>query len=995
MKKTTSQTLLKLAAAPAVLGLAMLSSAAHAQEPQNADAAEDGEVIVVTGSRIARPELEVANPIVAVTAEAIERTGQINVADVLLRNPALTASIGSSLSGGADSGFGTTGANLLDLRNLGTNRTLVLVNGKRHVAGLPNSAAVDINSIPQDLIEKVDVLTGGSSAVYGADGVSGVVNFVLKRNFEGLTVRGQTGVSSKGDAGSQFISAVAGKNFADDRGNIAVAYEYSNSGRLHSSQRRFTGDPSVYTEILRNQDDIPDNPNVYDRIVYGNLTWADSAPDGAVDLDLDGIPDFTGSGLPYDRGLPLVGGNARAVGGSNTPVAGYFGDLQPQITRHAVNALASYEFAPALRFYAEGKYVKTDSYSVAQPSFDFYTYLQPDNAYLVDRFGPGAAPDGALLSRDNIDFGLRGETVERETVRIVAGFEGELTDNLRYDVSYIFGRTSSRNSQTSNLISDRYFAALDAVRDPVTNNIVCRSTLDPTSDIDPENFGAPASTFTPGANSPCRPLNMLGYGVASREALDFVLADNLSKSRVSQEVISGYISGDTEAVFSLPGGPIGFAIGGEYRRETSRSDPDQMVQNGEFRDFAAIAPSSGSFNVKEVFAELSVPVFSNVPLADTLSFGAAIRYSDYSTIGTTTTWKVDGVYAPIRDIRFRATYSEAVRAPNIGELFRTPSGTFDFVVDPCDVTRLNDGTQYRAANCSAILSGLGLTPGQIAAFSPSTDSQATTSRRGLTGGNRNLQEETARTWTAGVVLQPSFIPGLSLTFDWYDIKIAGAINTPTPTELAELCVDQPTIDNVYCQNIFRDPTSGFVLGDGNDPARRNGFIIGPENVAAFRTAGADFSVNYVFTPGNLGQFRFGLTGGYLDKITFVPTLGADVDDDILERYNPRWRGTLDLSWKLDNVSASYGLTYWSKTRRYTTEQIAANPDLTDPKYFYYRPLFQHDVRVALEVEKRFQLYAGVNNLFDYRPDIGMLSYPISGVGRYLYAGAKITLGPVF
>jgi iron complex outermembrane recepter protein len=297
---------------------------------EDAAAAEEEEAIVVTGTRIARPELNVANPIVAVTAEEIEKTGQVNITDVLIRNPALTASRGGSLSGGADAGFGETGANFLDLRNLGENRTLTLVNGRRHVAGIPNSAAVDTNSIPQDLIEKIDVLTGGASAIYGADGVSGVVNFITKKDFDGLTARAQTGLSSRGDAASYLLSVVAGKNFADDRGNIAVAYEFNRQNRLSSFDRAFSGDPARNFGLFRNLADFPDDPNVPDRILYNNLTWADSAPDGAVDLDLDGIPDFTGSGLPYDRGTVLVSAAGRAVGGSNTPTAGYFGDLVPR-----------------------------------------------------------------------------------------------------------------------------------------------------------------------------------------------------------------------------------------------------------------------------------------------------------------------------------------------------------------------------------------------------------------------------------------------------------------------------------------------------------------------------------------------------------------------------------------------------------------------------------------------------------------------------------------
>lgn len=986
----------RIGAAQAALVIALSATTAFAQDQAPDAAPEDEEAIIVTGSRIARPELDVANPVVAITAEQIEQTGRTNIADVLLRNPALSASTGSSLAGGADAGFGETGVNLLNLRNLGTERTLVLVNGKRHVAGIANSAAVDINSIPQDLIERVDVLTGGASAIYGADGVSGVVNFILKRDFEGLSARAQSGISSRGDAANRYVSVTAGKNFADGRGNIAVAYEYNKANRLSPFSRDFSGNPAKYREILQNQDDLDDDPTIPDRIPYTNLTWADSAPDGAVDVDLDGLPDFTGSGLPYDRGLPLVGGNARAVGGSNTPVAGYFGDLQPSTRRHVANVLASYEFSSAVRFYAEGKYAATKAYSVGQPSFDFFTYLQPDNAYLIDRFGEGTAPDGALVSRDNFDFGIRGETVKRETKRIVLGFDGDITDSLKYDVSYVYGETKVRNRQTANLIGDRYYAALDAVRDPATGNIVCRSTLEYDGEIDPDNFGGPATTFTPGADSACRPLNVLGNGVADPEALAFVLADNLNRSKISQEVFSGSISGDLDSAFTFPGGgSFGFALGGEYRREKSSDTPDMLIQNGELRDFAAIPPSGGRFSVKEFFAEVNAPILSNMRFADLLSVSGAIRFSDYTTIGKTTTWKIDGIYAPIPDIRFRGSYSQAVRAPNIGELFLPATGTFGFVTDPCDFRRINDGTQYRQANCATILSGLGLSPTEIAGFSPSTDPQATTSRRGTTGGNPDLTEETAKSWTAGVVLQPRFIPGLTLTFDWYDIKIKDAVNTPTATELANLCVDQPTVDNVFCENIFRDTGTGFVLGDGDDIQRRIGFNVRPQNVAAIRTAGADFGIRYGFTPGNFGSFAISLVGGYLDKKTEVPSIGADVDNDILESYNPRWRGTLDLTWKLEGFTANYSFNYFSKTRRYTTEQLAANPDLADPAYFWYKELKQHDLRLGYDVDDKFGFYLGVNNVTDQKPDIGQLSYPISGVGRFFYAGVKVNTDKLF
>ena len=657
------------AASAPVLAVAMLSSVAFAQTTPTADDAAADAEIVITGSRIARSDLENANPVIAVTGDEIEATGLTNITDVLLRNPALSASTGTTLSGGRDALFGETGVNLLNLRNLGTNRTLVLVNGKRHVAGTPNSAAVDINTIPQDLIQNVDVLTGGVSAVYGADAVSGVVNFVLRRDFEGLRARGQIGISDEGDAGTQFGSVTFGTNFADDRGNFAVAYEFNRSERLSSFNRPFSGDPQRTFGLFRNINDFPDDPNVFDRILYNNLTWADSSPDGAIDLDLDGIPDFTGSGLPYDRGLVLRSAGGRAVGGSNTPTAGYFGDIAPATQRHVVNALTSFEFSPAVRLYAEGKYVRATAFSVGQPSFDFFTFIEPDNAFLNDRFGPAAAPGGALLTRDNLDFGLRGETNVRETWRGVIGVDGDISDNAKYDLSYVYGRNSARNTQTSNLIGDRYFAALDAVRDPATGQIVCRSTLFPNDPINPSNFGQLASTFTPGANSPCRPLNVFGEGVASQAALDFVLADNTNRFRITQQVVSGTVSGDFDSLFELPGGSLGFALGAEYRRETTRATPDALIQNGSLRDFSQQPISGGKFDVKEVFAELNAPILSDRPFFELLSVSAAVRLSDYSTAGKTTTWNLGGVYAPVRDVRFRGSYSKSVRAPNISELF--------------------------------------------------------------------------------------------------------------------------------------------------------------------------------------------------------------------------------------------------------------------------------------------------------------------------------------
>lgn len=988
--------------ATCVSAFALLSTAAHAQEAPAqegvAAASEDESPIVITGSRIARPEADSPNPVVSINSATLQQSGQVNLTDLLVTNPALVGSSTSADAGGSSALFGGVGINLLNLRNLGTDRTLVLVNGRRHIAGISGSAAVDVNTIPNALIERIDVLTGGVSAVYGADGVSGVVNFILKRDFEGLDIRGQSGISSRGDAGNYYGSITAGKNFADDRGNVALSYEYNRENRVLSNKRS-TGISAQACGLVRNPADFPDDPNVFDRILTCDLRYADSSTNGAVDANIDFTPDFQGNGQPYDLGIFLPSSGGLVQGGSSTPTAGYAGDLQPDIEKHNVNLLASFEFSPALRLFVEGKYTSTKNFSAAQPSFDFFTTIQADNPFIPATianeiiFGPGGLDDfglpaGVLVSRDNFDLGIRGESAKRETLRGVIGFDGQISDHARYELSYVYGQTKTDFLSTSYRLADRYFAALDAVDEgqfltgTPNGRIVCRSNLDPNAPFnDPNAFliGAATSplTFTPGPNSGCQPLNILGEGVASQAALDFINVDLANRSKVAHHVLNGAISGDFGQFFKLPGGPVGFAIGAEYRKETSDFVSDPYLQQGALADIAQISPESGSFDVKEVFAELNVPLLRDMPLAHLLQFGAAIRLSDYSTVGKTTTWKVDGTYSPIKDITFRGTYSEAVRAPNVSELFAPQNGTFSFIDDPCDPTNIGEGTSFRQANCNATLTALGINP---ATFSPTTDPQATVSLPGRSGGNPLLNEETAKTWTAGIVLKPSFMPGLVATFDWYDIKLRNAINTATAQDLVDLCVDQPTLSNVFCQDITRDPTTGYV----------SDYLVGPANVAEFKTSGADLTVNYGVNAGKAGNFNLRLVGGYLENLSFVPSPGADVDVDTEEAFVPKWIGTFDLTWTKDNFYLNYGVNYFSKTRRYTTEQLRANPDLVDPKYFFYRAKIEHDIQLGVSTgDDRFTFYGGINNIFDRTPDVASLNYPSSFRGRFMYIGAKV------
>jgi outer membrane receptor protein involved in Fe transport len=945
--------------------------------------------IVVTGSRIARSG-DAASPVVTIDAATLERAGHVPIIETLAQHPALLASSFGARTAGTEGLFdasgmttlGRAGAAFLNLRGLGENRTLVLVNGRRHVAGYIKSAAVDINAIPTGLIEGLDVLTGGASAIYGADGVSGVVNFRLARNFDGFRARGQAGVSSRGDAGQRYGSLTFGRNFGGGRGNIALAYEYRAQDRVRSADRARTGDPARTYGIVRNPADFPDRPDVPDRIALNDLRYADSAVDGAVDLDMDRIPDFTGSGKVYDRGVLLPSSGGLAQGGDSTPLAGYQGDLQAGTHAHALNLLAHYDLGDAATLFLEAGYARNRAVTRAQPSFDFFTYLSPDNPYLQDRYaGVASTAQGALVTRDNYDLGVRGERNLRETLRFAGGAEGRLSDHGRYELSYTFGQTRSTIWLTDYRIADRYWAAIDAVRDPATGAVTCRSSLDPGAVINARNYGAAATSFTPGAAGGCRPLNLLGEGVRDPAALDWVNADIVNRARVRQHVVSGSLSGDFGQFFALPGGPVGFAIGAEYRREASRFTPDALLQQGALADFSLQLPEAGRFDVGDVFGELSAPLLKDVPFARELTLGAAVRLSDYSTVGRTLSWKVDGRWTPVPGMTLRGSWAQAVRAPNIAELFGPRNGGFRFITDPCDPVAIGAGTPYRAANCRATLSAAGLSPAQIAAFNPQNDPIATVSLPGFSGGNRNLREETARTWTAGMVLRPRGVPGLTATLDWYAITLKDAINMPSAEEIAGLCVDQPSLDNVYCGNITRAGGTGYI----------SSWFVQPQNVARFRTSGADMTLTYRVDAGRLGVFALNLAGGYLHRLSFVPTPGAGVDVDRDEAYHPRWTATGDVTWTRGRLTVNYGLSWWSRTDRFTREELRADPDIAARAYLHYKAKWQHDLHVAWDVDDRFRFYIGATNLFDQQPSIASASYPVSFVGRALYAGARIGL----
>lgn len=947
-----------------------------ATAPANAATASPAErqpdEIVVTGSRIARPEFAAPNPIVSFNSAAIQQSGNTNVTNFLQRVPALTGSLDSTQTAGFDSTartpFGGAGLNELNLRNLGTNRTLVLVNGRRHVAGEVNTAAVDINSIPTDLIERVDVLTGGASAVYGADGVSGVVNFITKRDFAGLSARGQMGVSQYGDAPNRFASILAGRNFADGRGNLTLGYEYNADDALAQDDRKFLRqDRRRY--IVTNVLDPNDDPRLPDNVLVGDLRYGGQSFFGAVDVNGDGIADFTGDGRRYNAGTPV---GYYVTGGDSTPVAGFVGDLLPRTRRHAANLLGHYDFGDAFKLSVEAKFVQTRATTSDLYTVEYPATLAIDNPFIPANIRAAATGGTINIIRDNLDFGRHGEDDRRRTYRGVIDVSGRISDHATYDV---YGRTDTRIVKLNDRLSDRFLAAIDAVTDPLTGRATCRSNLIPAA-------AAGAATFTPGRASGCVPINLFGSNTADPASLAFFQYNPVSQATITQQVVDGSISGDFGAFFKLPGGPVQFSVGAEYRRETSDFRPDPYLRQALFYQFdepALVPASRGRFDVKEVFGELNAPILENMPFAQTLSVGAAGRYSDYSTIGSTSTWQFNGVYAPVRDISFRGSYGKAVRAPNIGELFAPLAGSQYFFSDPCDPTTRNNGTQYRAANCATLLTALGINP---ATFSPLTSAAAASTVLGSQSGNANLRAETARTWTAGVVLRPRFLRGLTVSVDWFDIRLKGAISIPGAQSIAELCVDQPTVTNVYCAAISRSRTTGFI----------NGFTVQPQNVSAFRTAGADLNLDYLLRTASYGTFDFRFVGGYLNRLDLVATPGAVVEDDVDQAGRPKFNFNFSPSWTLGGLTLTYNLRWFDRTRRFAKLTTQNQPDYAPRELLRYKELWQHDIQLQYELPSGFAFYGGVNNFADQKPDQDATDVPISSLGRYFYVGAKIRLG---
>lgn len=946
----------------AALCLGTLASPAMAQdqgatesEQVDTDAAalstqEASDRIIVTGTRIRLPNLESPVPVVSISGEEFFQTGQVSVGDSLNELPALRSTFSQQNS---TRFLGTGGLNLLDLRGLGTSRTLVLVNGRRHVSSdvLGDGVAVDVNTIPTDLIERVDLVTGGSSAVYGSDAIAGVVNFILKDDYEGVKVRAQNGISKYGDGNNYFISGIAGKNFADGRGNITVSAEYAKQSEFYAPDRPHTAKASGYLRVdsdpvdaVNGSDGNPDRIFAedyrYGWYGLGGTYLFYPYNDPYIFMPDGSLVEQTGEQFPIIAyPVPIfLGGN-----GSNWREGTEYG-LMPDMNRFAVNLLAHFEVSPAFVPFVEAKFTRSKALSNNSGSFflpasgspreAFFTtnpYLRPEVADFIratygdyyDAYGNYTGGDGIpdsdqnwgfFFSRTATDLGPRQEDARRDTYRIVAGARGDLSDHLNYEVSVNYAEHKNRTTIIGNVNLQRYLLAIDAVDEGEYNtgtpngNIVCRASIDPTHpNVVPYEYPSDedfAAAQLANDIALCMPANLFGQGNLSQAARDYILKDTSSTGKLTQLVFSGYLSGDTGAFFELPGGPVGFAVGAEYRRETLNYQQDPFTNAGLtfYNQIPTFDPPS--FEVKEVYGEIRLPLLAGVPMAEELTLTGAGRVADYKG-GAGTVYAYNGSiqYAPVRDLTIRANYSRSVRAPTLADLY-TPLGTnFSLVNDPCSESFLGEGSPTREANCRA--------DGVPEGF----DYLYTSSLEFRSGGNVDLGVETSDSITIGGIFQPSFIPGLSISADYFNIKVNDVISFVSVQDVLDVCYDSSDIDNQFCDQFERAGPGGGPRGEIEGQILEANLRSTPLNFAKLKVRGIDAELNYKNFVKPIGaefSARIAYTHVFQNDGFLDPTDPTYADQYLYELGDPKDAFNANFNLDFGRFSFGYQLRYIGK-----------------------------------------------------------------------------------
>jgi iron complex outermembrane recepter protein len=982
----------RLLASSMICGAAILGFATQASAAAAADAAA-GEVseIVVTGTRIPSPNLTSIAPVTTVGNADIKAQGVTRIEDITNSLPQVFAGQGSSISNGS------TGAATVNLRGLGSSRTLVLIDNRRLMPGDPADPAADLNFIPASLVERVDVLTGGASATYGADAVAGVVNFIMLKNFEGVRLDAQ----------------YSGYQHDNHEGEIQSVLRTAAAGASDPSQFKFPtgstwdGEGSEVSLTLGvNAPDGKGNITAYATYRQNNAILEGQRDFSSCTLN-SGTPNFAefgcgGSGTAFPARVgsflvdPTTFNTFRARTGHdvfNFGPANFF--VRPD-ERYSLGAFAHYEIAPWATAYMDTMFMDDNSTSqIAAGGIFAGTFsincanplLSPQERHSLAAVGggfcdaptlPNAVFTGTVARRlQAAEAGGRDSELRHTDYRIVIGLRGDLGKNWNYDGYMQYGSVQLQAHQTGNFNTNRINQALNVVNGP--NGPVC----------------------APGADAGCVPLNIFTSQFIAPAALTFLNAGSFNQGNTIERVASIAFTGklgDYGIKSPMASEGVGVALGAEYRREHLDSVADFLSTNGLVNGNGGAAPPvNGGFDVYELFGEARVPLVSDMPFAKNISMELGYRFSNYSSVGNTNTYKVAGDWEVIDGLRFRGGYNRAVRAPNVIELFAPQNVVLDGTQDPCAGL---SAANPLVATCASVFH---LTTGQVLAIEKNPANQY----NGQVGGNPNLKPEISDTYTAGVVWQPSFVPGLNISLDYFNIKVDQFIGGIGANLILSQCLS--TQNPFFCNLVHREPGNNSLFIDNT------GFVQDTTlNTGSLKTTGVDLNVSYrtdlsTLGLGDNGSVSVNMVGTWLDQLDTQPLPGGPTYNckglygTVCGIPAPEWRHKARLTW---NTPYSYGdwvksLSFsaqWRYFGKVTLDAYNSDPQLNNPGLQYETDRTFHstsyiDLTANFTVHNNLNFRVGVNNVFDKDPPIvGSSNCPVGACNGGTFAQVYDALG---
>ena len=985
MLQTNTKTWLLSGVGPGALAGAFVAFAtattAYGQDRDDRAASEPRDNIVVTGTRIKRTEFALPVPAQTLDATQLDLSGANDLSEALVELPAITPSVTTETSQSSTQG---SGQSTISLRNLGSTRTLTLIDGRRTVGNTSTGSTISLDTIPDAFVERIEVITGGASALYGSDAVTGVVNVIMRDNFEGLLFESRVGTSQEGGNTEYSFEIAGGSDIGDGRGNVMLAFEYDREGPIRERQR----DKAMIDQEL--DIDTGDGPDILE------LNRSSTIPGGL-------FAGNSGDALNPDRDSTywfFDNGGTGALTPDFSTSANGFNFLGPETIsipreRFLMAMKLNYDLTDQIEFFASAQYSRVSTKSERAPDTanagrlgaDFPIYL--NDGVTPHPFVPQEIFDDAVeLGRDDLFFrrrwvenGNRFREADNDTLRMWAGFRGDLDDNWSYEVNFGFGEWRRAQSRVGDLIIPNYQASIDVEY------------------IDPANPSLGLQCFDSFARGAgCVPLNPFGLGSVTEEQVNWIILRDQLRARNRTTTAQAWITGD---LLELWAGPLQVAAGYDYRREASRTRWDPISTSGGGTVTQQVN-QNGLQDVHEGFLEVVVP------LHDTFGVEGAVRVSDYSTIGSVVSWKAGGTFQPIEDIRFRGVYAVANRAPNNIELFSRGLGSQGAVNDPCDnVTASSNGVFDATCRQDAIVAGVIAADGVF-------------ENEGLqvqqpTFGNTALTEETAKTITAGIVLTPRFAPGLQLSADYYNIQIEGAIGEISAPDILDICyISGDFAGTPSCGIISRDAVTGQLA-----EVRETSL-----NVNELRTQGIDMTMAYQFEPQETsipglsqipGLVSFtGTMSRVLELEEEAPEPGTTntfVDDSLGLLGSPKLRGRFGLTWNNGPLSLGWRTTLVGSMLNDTTSRARiqgcqANNNCDDKIALFLDRELTHNFRVSYDVENvlggEAEIFAGINNitnnqgpvLYGFIPDgagdVGENHHSLYDItGRFFYGGVRL------